>query len=128
MGTSHGDAIVSRMNLTLATRKDGDHIIIEAAGRLVAGESCAQLRDLVKRLTAEGGRSFVLNMAGVSYMDSSGLGLLLSIYSTVLQQGGNVKLVSIADRVKDLFKMTKLTEVFQIYEDENRALAAGHQQ
>jgi len=116
------------MNLTLATRKDGDHIIIEASGRLVAGESCAQLRDLVKRLAADGGRSFVLNMAGVSYMDSSGLGLLLSIYSTLLHQGGNVKLVSIADRVKDLFKMTKLTEVFQIYEDENRALAAGHQQ
>ena len=89
------------------------------------GESCTQLRDLVKRLTSEGGRSFVLNMAGVSYMDSSGLGLLLSIYSTIRSHGGDVKLVGIRDRVKDLLTMTRLTEVFEIFEDENRALSAG---
>jgi anti-sigma B factor antagonist len=61
-------------------------------------------------------------------MDSSGLGLLLSIYATVRGQGGDVKLANIGDRVKDLLKMTKLTEVFQIFEDENLALAAAKQQ
>src|SRR5437867_3608253 len=110
------------MSLTLTTRQNDGHVILEASGRLVAGESCAQVRDLVKGLTAEGARSFVLNLAGISYMDSSGLGLLLSIYSTIRGQGGNVTLVSIGDRVKELLTMTKLTEVFEIFEDENGAL------
>jgi len=123
-----GNAILSRMNLTLTTRQGEGCIIVEASGRLVAGEPSTQLRDLVKRLTAEGARSFVFNLAGVSYMDSSGLGLLLSIYATIRAQGGDVKLANIGDRVKDLLKMTKLTEVFQIFEDENLALAAAKQQ
>ena len=116
------------MNLTLTTRQGEGCVIVEASGRLVAGEPSTQLRDLVKRLTAEGARSFVFNLAGVSYMDSSGLGLLLSIYATIRAQGGDVKLANIGDRVKDLLKMTKLTEVFQIFEDENPALAAAKQQ
>src|SRR5262250_3186857 len=113
------------MNLTLTTRQGEGCVVVEASGRLVAGEPSTQLRDLVKRLTAEGARSFVFNLAGVSYVDSSGLGLLLSIYATVRGQGGDVKLANIGDRVKDLLKMTKLTEVFQIFENENRALAAS---
>jgi len=116
------------MNLTLTTRQGEGCVVVEASGRLVAGEPSTQLRDLVKRLTAEGARSFVFNLAGVSYVDSSGLGLLLSIYATVRGQGGEVKLANIGDRVKDLLKMTKLTEVFQIFEDENLALAAAKQQ
>ena len=116
------------MNLTLTTRQGEGCLIVEAFGRFVAGEPSTQLRDLVKRLTAEGARSFVFNLAGVSYMDSSGLGLLLSIYATIRAQGGDVKLANIGDRVKDLLRMTKLTEVFQIFEDENLALAAAKQQ
>ena len=116
------------MNLTLTTRQGEGCVIVEAYGRLVAGEPSTQLRDLVKRLTAEGARSFVFNLAGVSYVDSSGLGLLLSIYATVRGQGGDVKLANIGDRVKDLLKMTKLTDVFQIFEDENLALAAAKRQ
>jgi len=116
------------MNLTLTTRQGEGYVIVEAAGRLTIGEPSTQLRDLVKRLTAEGARSFVFNLAGVSYMDSSGLGLLLSIYATVRGQGGDVKLSNLGDRVKDLLKMTKLTEVFEIFEGENLALAARKQQ
>jgi anti-sigma B factor antagonist len=112
------------MSLTLTTRQNDRHIILEASGRLVAGESCTQLRDLVKHFTADGAHSFVLNLAGISYMDSSGLGLLLSIYSTIRGQGGNVTLVSIGDRVKELLTMTKLTEVFEIFEDETAELTA----
>jgi len=114
------------MNLTLTTRHATDHIIIiEASGRLVAGDEATQLRDLVKRLTSTGERFFVLNIGGISYMDSSGLGLLLSIYATVRGLGGDVKLVNVGDRVKELLKMTKLSEVFQIFESENRALSAS---
>ena len=112
------------MSLILNTRKVNGHIIVEASGRLVAGDPCLQLRDLAKRLTSDGGRFFVLNLAGISYMDSSGLGLLLSIYATIRNQGGELKLLSCSDRVKELLRTTMLTEVFQIFEDETRAIKA----
>ena len=67
------------MTMTLNTRKVNGHIVLEASGRMVAGEPCVMFRELTKRLTSEGGRNFILDMAGISYMDSAGLGLLLSI-------------------------------------------------
>jgi anti-sigma B factor antagonist len=116
--------IVSRMGLILNTRRANGHIIVEASGRLEMGEPCIQLRDLAKRLTSDGGRMFILNMAGVSNMDSSGIGLLLSIYATIRNQGGDLKLLNVGGRVKELLNMTKLTSVFQIFDDEDRAITA----
>jgi anti-sigma B factor antagonist len=116
--------IVTRMSLILNTRRVNGHIIVEASGRLEAGEPCLQLRELAKRLTTDGGRYFVLNMAGLSHMDSSGLGLLLSIYATIKNQGGDLKLLNVGDRVKELFRITGLTHIFQMYEDEKRAIQA----
>jgi len=112
------------MSLILNTRKVNGHIIVEASGRLVAGDPCVQLRDLAKRLTSDGGRNFVLDLSGISYMDSSGLGLLLSIYATIRNQGGELKLLNCSERVKELLRTTMLTEVFQIFEDENNAIKA----
>src|SRR5262247_2840917 len=110
------------MSLSLNTRSVNGTIIVEVSGRLEAGESCLQLRELAKRLTSDGGRNFVLDLSGISYMDSSGLGLLLSIYATIRNQGGELKLLNCSDRVKELLRTTMLTEVFQIFEDENRAI------
>jgi anti-sigma B factor antagonist len=62
-------------------------------------------------------------MAGVSYMDSAGLGLLLSIYATIRNQGGDLKLLNVGERVQELLRITNLINVFELYEDENRALA-----
>jgi anti-sigma B factor antagonist len=112
------------MSLILNTRKVNGHIIVEASGRLVAGDPCVQLRDLAKRLTSDGGRNFVLDLSGISYMDSSGLGLLLSIYATIRNQGGELKLLNCSERVKELLTTTMLTEVFQIFEDETNAIKA----
>jgi anti-sigma B factor antagonist len=112
------------MGLILNTRRANGHIIVEASGRLESGEPCIQLRDLAKRLTSDGSRFFVLNMAGVSNMDSSGIGLLLSIYATIRNQGGDLKLLNVSDRVRDLLRITNLTSVFQIYEDEDHAIKA----
>ena len=112
------------MSLILNTRKVDGHIIVEASGRLESGEACLQLRELAKRLTSDGGRFFVLNLAGISYMDSAGLGLLLSIYATIRNQGGDMKLLNVSARVKELLMVTSLLEVFQVFEDESRAIGS----
>lgn len=111
------------MSLILNTRKVNGHIIVEASGRIESGEPCLQLRELTRRLTLDGGRFFILNMAGISYMDSAGLGLLLSIYATIRNQGGDLKLLNVGERVHELLRITNLIHVFEIFEDENRALA-----
>ncbi|MBI4473609.1 MAG: STAS domain-containing protein [Acidobacteria bacterium] len=110
------------MSLILNTHKVNGHIIVEASGRLDFGESCLQLRELAKRLTSDGDRQVILNMKGISYVDSAGIGLLLSIYATIRNQGGDLKLVNVSPRVKELLRITNLLHVFDIYEDESRAL------
>jgi anti-sigma B factor antagonist len=116
------------MSLVLNTRKVDGHIIVEAAGRLEYGEPCLQLRELTKRITSDGGRFFVLDMSDVSFVDSSGLGLLLSIYATIRNQGGDLKLLNVAERVKDLLRITGLIHVFQLFEDEDHAISSGTSQ
>lgn len=111
------------MSLIVNTRKVDGHIIVEVEGRLEFGESCLQLRDIAKRLTSNGGRFFVLNLAGVSYIDSAGLGLLLSLYATIRNQGGDLKLLNVTARVQELLKVTNLINVFSIFDDEDRAIA-----
>ena len=111
------------MSLILNTRRVDGHIIVEASGRIEFGTPCVQLRELTKRLTSDGGRYFVLDLAGISYIDSAGVGLLLSIYATIRNQGGDLKLLNVGPRVQELFKITNLTHVFEIYDDENQAVA-----
>jgi len=111
------------MSLILNTRKVDGHIIVEVAGRVESGASCLQLRELTNRLAADGGRYLVLDMAGITYMDSTGLGLLLSIYATIRNQGGDLKLLNVSPRVQELLKITRLLHVFEIFDDEDRAVA-----
>jgi anti-sigma B factor antagonist len=110
------------MALILNTRRVNGHIIVEASGRLETGESGLQLRELAKRLTSEGGRYFVLDMSGISHVDSAGLGLLLSIYATIRNQGGDLKLLNVGERVVELLTMRGLADVFQMFEDEDAAI------
>ncbi|MBI2149410.1 MAG: STAS domain-containing protein [Acidobacteria bacterium] len=110
------------MSLILNTRKVNGHIVVEASGRLDFGESCLQLRELAKRLTSDGNRQVVLNMQGISYVDSAGIGLLLSVYATIRNQGGDLKLVNVSPRVKELLRITNLLRVFDIFEDESVAI------
>jgi anti-sigma B factor antagonist len=112
------------MALILNTRKVNGHIIVEASGKLDYGDSCSQLRELTKRLASDGGRFFILDMSGISHVDSSGLGLLLSLYATIRNQGGDLKLLNVGDRVKELLRMTSLTNIFEMFEDENHAIKA----
>ena len=98
--------------------------MIDLSGRLIIGEPVMILRETVLAQTNEGKRHFVLNLGDVSYIDSSGLGELVSTYTSIRGKGGDVKLLNLTSKAKDLLQMTKLLTVFDTYEDESKAVAS----
>ena len=102
----------------------GDVTLIEAAGRITLGDSVASLRDQIHQLTENGRVKIVLNLAHVGYIDSSGLGELVSAHATVKSRGGAIKLLHLTSRVKDLLQITKLATLFEVFDDETKALAS----
>ena len=110
------------MSVTLTTRQSGDVTIVTASGKLVLGEETSALRTKIRELVAGGSKRIVLDLAGVSYMDSSGLGELIGAHTTVTTAGGEMKLLNLASRVHDLLKITKLYTVFEAFEDEAAAV------
>jgi anti-sigma B factor antagonist len=112
------------MSVKLTTRKNGEVIIIDTSGKLTLGEGTSALRTKIRELVESGSRRIVLNMADVSYMDSSGLGELIAAHTTVTTAGGEMKLLNLAKRVHDLLKLTKLYTVFETFEDEASAVAS----
>ena len=112
------------MSLYLTPMHLGDVTLIEAAGRITLGESVVSLRSQIHEL-AEGGRlKIVLNLAQIAYIDSSGLGELVSAFATVKNRGGSIKLLHLTSRVRDLLQITKLSTLFEVFDDEARALAS----
>ena len=112
------------MSLTLNVRDNSGVTVIEIAGRLTLGEQATRLTDEVRRLIAAGKKNILLNVAGLTNMDSSGVGLLVSAYATVNREGGHLKLSNLTSRVKDLLLITKLYAVFEVCEDEPAAIAS----
>ena len=112
------------MSLSLKTRKVGDVVVIDLSGKLTIGEPVLLLREALRTQTAEGQRKFILNLADVGYIDSSGLGELVSSYTTVRNKGGDVKLLKLTSKTRDLLQMTKLLTVFDVYDDEDKAVAS----
>jgi anti-sigma B factor antagonist len=100
----------------------GDVTLIEAAGRITLGHSVASLRDQIHELAGKGRTKIVLNLAQVAYIDSSGLGELVSAYTTIANAGGKIKLLHLTSRVRDLLQITKLTTLFETFDDEAEAL------
>jgi anti-sigma B factor antagonist len=98
--------------------------VLDISGKIVLGEGDIQVKDRIKDLLADGQRSILLNLGDVSYMDSAGLGALISGYTTVKREGGQLKLVNLTKRIKDLLAITKLITVFDTYENENDAIAS----
>lgn len=102
--------------------RDVDGIkILMCNGRIVFGEEGSELRDKVKSLLAET-KKLVLNLGGVSYIDSGGLGILVSLYTSAKAAGAEVKLANLTQRVGDLLQITKLLTVFEVYEGEQKAI------
>ncbi|MGH9841136.1 MAG: STAS domain-containing protein [Blastocatellia bacterium] len=110
------------MQLEIRERNVGDVVILEMFGRITIGEGSVQMRDAVSQLLDAGRNKIILNLGGVTYMDSSGIGELVSRYTTTKNTGGRLKLLSLTKKIKDLLMITKLLTVFEIYEDEQAAL------
>ena len=108
------------MQLKLSTRTVDGILIVDCAGRIVFGEESAHLRDTVKKLITENNR-LVLNLSGVNYIDSGGLGTLVALYTTARNAGGSIKLANLTQRVGDLLQVTKLVTIFDIYDNEEQA-------
>jgi anti-sigma B factor antagonist len=110
------------MQLKISVRTLHDGIVVtDCAGRIVFGEETAELRDRIKALLANSSR-IVLNLADVNYIDSGGLGTLVSLYITARNTGGAVKLARLTQRVGDLLQITKLLTVFEVYDSEEEAV------
>ena len=110
--------------LTINQRQAGDVTILDLSGKITIGEGSVQLREAVKDLLANGKKKILLNLGDVSYVDSSGIGELVSSYTTTSNQGGQLKLLSLGKKIKDLLMITKLLTVFQTYDDEQEAIAS----
>lgn len=106
------------MSVQLTTRQVGDVTVIDAAGRITLGDGSSAFRDLIKDMVGKGNKKILLNLGEVSYIDSSGIGELVSAYTTVSNSAGDLKLLNLNKRVKDLLQITKLYTVFQVFEDE----------
>jgi anti-sigma B factor antagonist len=100
----------------------GDVTVIDAAGRITLGDGASAFRDIIRDLASKGDKKLLLNLSEVSYIDSSGIGELVSGFTTVTNHGGSLKLIGLSKRVKDLLQITKLYTVFEVFEDEAEAV------
>ena len=110
------------MSVKLSTRQVGNVSVIDVAGRITLGEGSSALRETLRDMVAKNQIKILLNLADVTYIDSSGIGELVSGYTTVTNTGGSLKLLNLNKRVKDLLQITKLYTVFEVHEDEAAAI------
>ena len=112
------------MSLKATSREVGSVTVIDLDGRITLGDGSALLRDLIREKVSSGHKMLLLNLAGVNYIDSTGLGELVSGYRHVKAQGGELKLLNLTKRVSDLLQITNIYAVFDIYNDEVKAVAS----
>jgi anti-sigma B factor antagonist len=110
------------VSVKLTTRQVGDVTVVDVAGRITLGEGSATLRDAMRDMVSKNQKKILLNLGEVSYIDSSGIGELVSGFTTVTNSGGSLKLLNLNKRVKDLLQITKLYTVFDVHEDEAGAI------
>jgi anti-sigma B factor antagonist len=110
------------MHSAISTREVGGVTIVDIHGQIVLGEESSALRKVLSNLLSEGHKKILLNLADVSYIDSSGLGSLVSAFATIRKQGGELKLLKLTNKVEDVMQITKLYTVFEILDDEAIAL------
>jgi anti-sigma B factor antagonist len=110
--------------MKIETRTVGDVHILDCSGKITLGEGTMAVRNTVRDLLKNGGKKIVLNLHDVNYIDSSGIGELVSCYTTVTNQGGQLKLLNLTSKIHELLQITKLLTVFQVFNDEKSALAS----
>jgi len=112
------------VSMKVSTRQVDGITILDLSGRITLGEGSVTLRDSTRDLLAKGSKNILLNLGDVNYIDSSGIGELVSAYTTVRNQGGELKLLNLTKKVHDLLQITKLYTVFDVKDDEASAIAS----
>ena len=112
------------MSMKASTRQLDGVTVVDLSGRITLGEGSVVLRDLVRELIGKGERKILLNLGDVTYIDSSGIGELVSAFTTVRNQGGELKLLKLTKKVHDLLQITKLYTVFDVKDDEAAAIGS----
>ena len=110
------------MTMKSSTRQVDGVTIVDLSGRITLGEGSTMLRDIVRDMIAKGNKKILLNLGDVTYIDSSGIGELVSAFTTVRNGGGELKLLNLTKKVHDLLQITKLYTVFDIKDDEAAAI------
>ncbi len=111
-------------DITISERQAGDVSILDLSGKVTIGEGSVALRNAIRRMLGEGKSKILLNLGGVGYVDSSGIGELVSSFTAVNKEGGTLKLLNLTQKIQDLLAITKLLTVFDVYENEAEALAS----
>jgi anti-sigma B factor antagonist len=111
-----------------ATTRDSNGVsIVDLSGRITLGEGSSTIREMVRDLLSKGQKRILLNLADVNYIDSSGLGELVSAFTTVRNQGGELKLLSLNKKIRDLLQITRLYTVFEVFDQEAAAVSSFRQ-
>ncbi len=111
-------------DITISERQAGDVTILDLDGKVTIGEGSVALRNAIRRLLGDGKNKILMNLGGVGYIDSSGIGELVSSFTAVNKEGGTLKLLNLTQKIQDLLAITKLLTVFDVYDDEAQALAS----
>ena len=112
------------MTMKASNRQVNGITVVDMSGRITLGEGSVILRESIKDLLAKGQKKILLNLGDVTYIDSSGIGELVSAFTSVRNQGGELKLLNLTKKVHDLLQITKLYTVFDIKDDEATAIQA----
>jgi len=112
------------MSVKASTRQAGSVTVIDLSGQIKLGEGTSVFRDTVKDLLSKGQKKILLNLGGVNYIDSIGVGELISALTSVRNQGGELKLLHLTKKVRDVLQITKLYTVFHVLNDETEAIAS----
>ena len=110
--------------LNISERQAGDITILDLSGKITIGEGSVALRNTIRRLLGEGKNKILLNLGSVGYIDSSGIGELVSSFTAVNKESGQLKLLNLTQKIQDLLAITKLLTVFDVFDDEGEALGS----
>ena len=112
------------MSMKASTRQQQEITIVDLSGQIKLGEGSSVLREIVKDLLGKGQKKILLNLADINYIDSSGVGELVSAFTSVRNQGGELKLLHLTKKVHDILQITKLYTVFDVKDNEAAAISA----
>jgi anti-sigma B factor antagonist len=108
--------------MQIAERESGAVTVLDLSGRITMGEDGNLLKDKLQSLLHQGKKNILFNLEQVSYVDSAGLGAIVSAYTTVTREGGSLKLANVTKKLQDLLSITKLLTVFETFDSEGEAV------